>query len=114
MTGAASGIGRASAIALAEAGATVVINHLASDDDKAGQAADLGYKAGPRDTVEPLDAEERLFSARHELTQARGNYLMARLRLAASIGRLDRDAIVKVTSTLLTDAASAHRVEEGR
>ena len=81
---------------------------------KARQAAELGYKVGLRDIVERLDAEERLFSARHELTQARGNYLMARLRLAASIGRLDRDAIVKVTSTLLTDAASAHRVEEGR
>ncbi len=81
---------------------------------KARQAAELGYKVGLRDIVERLDAEERLFSARHELTQARGAYLMARLRLDAAIGKLDRAAIVKATSRLLTDTASAHRVEEGR
>jgi outer membrane protein len=81
---------------------------------KARQAAELGYKVGLRDIVERLDAEERLFSARHELTQARGAYLMARLRLDAAIGKLDREAIVKATSRLLTDTASAHRVEEGR
>jgi outer membrane protein len=81
---------------------------------KARQAAELGYKVGLRDIVERLDAEERLFSARHELTQARGAYLMARLRLAAAIGRLDRDAIRNAAGRLLTDAASAHRVEEGR
>lgn len=81
---------------------------------KARQAAELGYKVGLRDIVERLDAEERLFAARHELNQARGAYLMARLRLAAAIGRLDRDAIHKAASPLLTDAATVHRVEEGR
>ena len=69
---------------------------------KARQAAVLGYQVGLRDIVERLDAEERLYSAVHELTQARGDYLMARLRLASSVGRLDQAMIRKTAANLLT------------
>ena len=68
---------------------------------KARQAAVLGYQVGLRDIVERLDAEERLYSAVHELTQARGDYLMARLRLAAAVGHLDQAAIRKTAADLL-------------
>lgn len=78
---------------------------------KARQAAVLGYRVGLRDIVDRLDAEERLFEARHELTQARGQYLMARLRLASAIGKLDRSAIGKAATGLM--AATSTDTEEG-
>jgi len=80
---------------------------------KARQAAELGYRVGLRDIVDRLDAEERLFEARHELTQAHGQYLMARLRLASAIGKLDRSVIGKAAMGMMANAVSSTDTEKG-
>jgi outer membrane protein len=105
---------QAAFLAVHEAEAQVVaLTQATKSAYKARQAAELGYRVGLRDIVERLDAEERLFEARHELTQARGQYLMARLRLASAIGKLDRSAISKATADLMANAAASADTEEG-
>jgi outer membrane protein len=105
---------QAAFLAVHEAEAQVVaLTQATQSAYKARQAAELGYRVGLRDIVERLDAEERLFEARHELTQARGQYLMARLRLASAIGKLDRSAIDKAAAGLMADAASSADTEKG-
>jgi len=62
---------------------------------KARQAAQEGYKVGLRTIVERLDAEERVVSARRNLARSKAQFLISRLQLAASVGRLNETAIEK-------------------
>lgn len=49
----------------------------------------LGFEVGVRTSVDVLNAQQQLTSARRELAQARYNYLLSRLRLEAAAGTLD-------------------------
>lgn len=47
-----------------------------------------------------LNAEELLFVARHDLSEAKLKYLLSRLRLASSVGSLGDDDINQVNAYL--------------
>ncbi|MCW5635156.1 MAG: TolC family outer membrane protein [Rubrivivax sp.] len=52
------------------------------------EATTLGRDVGNRTELDVLDAQQRLFAARLDLAQARTDYLLGRLRLAAAAGEL--------------------------
>lgn len=52
-------------------------------------AVERGYQAGTRSVVDILDAQEQVYRSQLELTQARLEYVLARLMLAAAAGSLD-------------------------
>lgn len=56
----------------------------------ASQAATglLGRDLGNRTELDVLDAQQRLFSSQLDLAQARTDYLLGRIRLAAAAGEL--------------------------
>src|SRR5690606_29700081 len=53
------------------------------------RAVERGYQAGTRSVVDILDAQEQLYRSQLDLTQARLEYVMARLMLSAAAGTLD-------------------------
>lgn len=57
------------------------------------QATSLGRDVGSRTALDVLDAEHRLAAAERELVQARADYLLGRLRLAAAAGELSEESL---------------------
>ena len=53
------------------------------------EATSLGRDVGTRTELDVLDAQQRLFSAQLDLAQARSDYLLGRVRLAAAAGQLE-------------------------
>lgn len=52
------------------------------------EATTLGRDVGTRTELDVLDAQQRVFSAQLDLAQARNDYLLGRLKLAAAAGEL--------------------------
>lgn len=52
-------------------------------------AVERGYQAGTRSVVDILDAQDQVYRSRLDLTQARLDYVLARLMLSAAAGSLD-------------------------
>ena len=52
------------------------------------EATTLGRDVGTRTELDVLDAQQRLFGTQLELAQARNDYLLGRIRLAAAAGAL--------------------------
>ena len=64
-------------------------------------SARKGFREGGTSTnSDVLNAEELLFDARHDLFEAKLNYLMSRLRLASSVGSLGDDDIQQINDYL--------------
>src|SRR5690606_14204140 len=59
-------------------------------------AVERGYEAGTRSVVDILDAQEQVYRAQLDLTQARLEYVLARLMLAAAAGGLDLSVIDEI------------------
>ena len=57
------------------------------------QATSLGRDVGSRTALDVLDAEQRVAAAERELVQARADYLLGRLRLAAAAGELSEESL---------------------
>lgn len=57
------------------------------------QATSLGRDVGTRTALDVLDAQQRLAAAERELVQARADYLLGRLRLAAAAGELSEESL---------------------
>ncbi|RTZ43170.1 channel protein TolC [Candidimonas sp. SYP-B2681] len=57
------------------------------------RAIEMGYQAGTRSIVDILDAQDLLYQSRLDLTQARLQYVLARLSLAGAASTLDARAI---------------------
>lgn len=55
------------------------------------EATTLGRDIGSRTELDVLDAQQRVFSAQLDLAQARNDYLLGRIRLAAAAGELRED-----------------------
>lgn len=53
------------------------------------EATTLGRDLGSRTEVDVLDAQQRLFTAQLDLAQARSDYLLGRIHLAAAAGELE-------------------------
>jgi outer membrane protein len=64
----------------------------------------LGYERGVRNGIDVLNAQREIFRTRRDFAQARYDYLTARLRLKAAVGRLSEDDLAQ-TSQLLSLSA---------
>jgi outer membrane protein len=64
------------------------------------EAATIGLEVGVRTTLDVLDAQQRYYSTQRDLAQARYNYLLGRLRLAAATGQLTEDEVKAVNAYL--------------
>jgi outer membrane protein len=52
------------------------------------EATTLGRDVGTRTELDVLDAQQRVYTAQLDLAQARNDYLLGRLKLAAAAGEL--------------------------
>ncbi len=59
-------------------------------------AVERGYQAGTRSVVDILDAQDQVYRSRLDLTQARLEFVLARLMLSAAAGGLDTSVINEV------------------
>ena len=64
------------------------------------KGAEVGFKFGTRTQVEMLDANRLLFQAKRNLSQARYQYLLGRLRLMGTIRPLTEEDLRLVNATL--------------
>lgn len=78
------------------------------------KAVERGYQAGTRSIVDILDAQDQLYRSRLELTQARLQYVLARLMLAGAAGTLDAAAIDTVTSAYFDEGGKPVNIEGGQ
>jgi protease secretion system outer membrane protein len=69
--------------------------------DESLKAIEKGFQAGTRSITDILDAEDRLFQAKRDLTQARLQYVLARLTLAGQAATLDAATIDAVSAAYL-------------
>lgn len=60
----------------------------------------LGQEVGVRTNVDVLNAQQQYFSAKRDLAEARYNYILSRLRLAAAVGKLDEADVARVNQWL--------------
>ena len=67
----------------------------------------LGFEVGVRTSVDVLNAQQQLTSARRELAQARYNYLLSRLRLEAAAGTLDVNDLRDIMGGMVAAAPPA-------
>lgn len=63
-------------------------------------ATRLGREVGVRTSVDLLNAERKVYESRRDLAQARYQYLMARLQLAAAVGQLNQEVLTGVNQLL--------------
>jgi outer membrane protein/protease secretion system outer membrane protein len=59
-----------------------------------------GFEAGKRNTLDILNAEQNLATARRDLNRGRYQYVLARLKLLALVGRLNADEIGRFNNWL--------------
>lgn len=81
--------------------------------EEALKATEMGHRLGTRTILDVLDAEDRVFQSRLDLTQARLQYTLAHLSLAAAAGRLDAAAIDRVAAAYFSPAKDASTAEAG-
>jgi outer membrane protein len=62
----------------------------------------LGYEVGVRTSVDVLDAQQQLFSAKRDLLQSRYSYLVNIVRLKSTSGLLSEADLVDINQQLLT------------
>ncbi|HEY0561859.1 MAG TPA: TolC family protein, partial [Methylophilus sp.] len=61
----------------------------------------LGYEVGVRTSVDVLNAQQQLFSAKRDLLQARYNYLVNIIRLKAATGVVSESDVVDINQQLV-------------
>jgi outer membrane protein len=64
----------------------------------------LGYEVGVRNSVDVLNAQQQLFSAKRDLLQARYNYLLGMLKLKSATGLLSDADVLAVNQQLSSSA----------
>jgi outer membrane protein/protease secretion system outer membrane protein len=63
-------------------------------------STEKGFQAGKRNSLDILNAEQSLASARRDLNRGRYQYVLACLQLLAQVGRLDDDEMRRFNSWL--------------
>lgn len=66
-----------------------------------------GYQAGMRTSVDVLNAQQQMFTAKRDLYQARYNYITALIKLKAAVGSLNDQDVVLVDGWLDNSATAA-------
>jgi outer membrane protein len=64
----------------------------------------LGYEVGVRTSVDVLNAQQQLFSAKRDLLQARYNYLVNIIRLKAASGLVGEPDLQDINQQLVSDS----------
>ena len=64
------------------------------------EATQIGFEVGSRNTVDLLDAQKRLFSAERDYANSRYDYVIAMLRLKASVGSLSPGDIIEISNQM--------------
>ncbi|HWU82147.1 MAG TPA: TolC family outer membrane protein [Methylophilaceae bacterium] len=67
----------------------------------------LGYEVGVRNSVDVLNAQQQLFSAKRDLLQARYTYLLSTLKLKSAIGMLSENDLADINQRLVMSSAPA-------
>ncbi len=65
------------------------------------EATMLGRDVGTRTELDVLDAQQRLYSTQLDLAQARNDYLIGRIKLAASAGALAEGDLAAINNFLV-------------
>ena len=68
--------------------------------ESALEATQVGYEVGTRNTVDLLDAQKRLFQAQRDYASSRYEYIISLLRLKASVGSLNPNDLLKISSQM--------------
>jgi outer membrane protein len=68
--------------------------------ESALKATEAGYDVGTRTSVDVLNARRTLFGTQRDLSRARYDYILARLRLQQTSGTLDAEAVAQVNGWL--------------
>ncbi|OGI53000.1 MAG: hypothetical protein A3B81_01855 [Candidatus Muproteobacteria bacterium RIFCSPHIGHO2_02_FULL_65_16] len=71
-----------------------------ASNQRALESTILGYERGARTGVDVLNTQRELFRTRRDLSQARYDYLLARLRLKAATGQLSEDDLADTNRLL--------------
>lgn len=66
-------------------------------------SSNLGYEVGVRTSVDVLNAQQQLFTAKQNLLQARYQYLLSGLKLKSSAGQLNEADLVEINQQLLKE-----------
>ena len=64
------------------------------------EATKVGYEVGTRNTVDLLDAQKRVFSAQTDYANSRYEYVIAMLRLKASVGSLNPGDLISISNRM--------------
>jgi outer membrane protein len=67
----------------------------------------LGYEVGVRTSVDVLNAQQQLYSAKRDLLQARYNYLVNIVRLKSASGLVAEADLVEINQQLIAHAGGA-------
>lgn len=68
----------------------------------------LGYEVGVRNSVDVLNAQQQLFSAKRDLLQARYTYLLSTLKLKSAIGMLNEGDLAEINQRLLLSNSASN------
>ncbi len=64
------------------------------------ESTQLGQEVGVRTSVDVLNARQQLYTAKRDLSQARYNFVMSRLKLKAAVGSLTEEDIALINQWL--------------
>lgn len=78
----------------------MALEQALKSSEKLLQASKLGQEVGVRTNLDVLNAQQQLYSTRKDLSQAKYNYLISRLKLKAATGSLAEDELVVVNQSL--------------
>ncbi|MDG1230484.1 MAG: TolC family outer membrane protein [SAR86 cluster bacterium] len=68
--------------------------------ESALKATEVGYEVGTRNTVDLLDVQKRLFQAQRDYASSRYEYIISMLRLKASVGSLNPNDLINISSQM--------------
>lgn len=81
----------------------IALQKAVESNQLAVKAAESGYQGGVRSIIDILDVQERLYQAQLDLVQARLEYVMSRLMLAAVANGLNGPLIEQTTHLFFND-----------
>ena len=68
--------------------------------ESALEATQIGYEVWSRNTVDLLDSQKRLFQAQRDYASSRYEYIIAMLRLKASVGSLNPGDLISISNRM--------------